>query len=295
MTPHGCTAPVASRRSPPDRCHRTTFLSKRSARSVTSCAPRPSRVAAASPSRPGSPAPSTRCSSTASKPRAPWQTSGRAALLAVGGYGRGTLAYGSDLDLVLLVDDPEAPAVAPFTEALLHPLWDGGIAVGHAVRSVDDFVALARTDIRTATTVLDARCVAGDAGLRARRGDALCERALRRRPRALSRRAHRGDVVATPPLRRHGVPPRARREAQPRRAPRRRHRAVGAAGALRRGELRRGARSERALSRSERDALDEAQEFLWRVRSLLHARSRRRSDRLAFDEQEEAAVEPHRG
>ncbi len=92
---------------------------------------------------------------------------GRAALLAVGGYGRATLAHGSDLDLVLLVDDPEAPWVEPFATAMLHPLWDAGIALGHAVRSVDDFVGLARTDVRTATTVLDARTLAGDGDLAA--------------------------------------------------------------------------------------------------------------------------------
>ncbi len=213
---------------------------------------------------------------------------GRAALVAVGGYGRGSLAYGSDLDLVLLVDDPEAASVAPFAEALLHPLWDAGIAVGHAVRSVDDFVALARTDVRTATTVLDARRVAGDEDL-AREAAARCASAL-----------FDGDLGRFL----DGLTDEMSS----------RHRRFGATvyllepdvkhsrGGLRDVDIARWALRARfgaasfdealtanALSNSERDALVDAQEFLWRVRSLLHARSRRRSDRLAFDEQEEAA------
>ena len=52
-------------------------------------------------------------------------------------------------------------------EAFLYPLWDSRIDVGHQVQSVDSVLTLARTDLRTATMLLDARCIAGDRALAA--------------------------------------------------------------------------------------------------------------------------------
>jgi [protein-PII] uridylyltransferase len=85
----------------------------------------------------------------------------RVALVALGGYGRGALAPGSDLDLVLLTDD-DPLALQGFAEQLLHPLWDARVSLGHAVRAVNELADLARDDLRTATSVLDARPLAGD-------------------------------------------------------------------------------------------------------------------------------------
>jgi [protein-PII] uridylyltransferase len=91
--------------------------------------------------------------------------SGRIALLAVGGYGRGELSPRSDLDL-LLVHDVKPKNVArdlePTAAALWYPLWDGGVKLGHAVRRVDEQLALARTDLDSATAILTARALAGD-------------------------------------------------------------------------------------------------------------------------------------
>ena len=72
-------------------------------------------------------------------------------LAAVGSYGRGTLSLKSDVDVVFLCDNPEEPRVAALTEAFLYPLWDIGLKVGHAARGVDETLALAHTDISTAT------------------------------------------------------------------------------------------------------------------------------------------------
>lgn len=91
--------------------------------------------------------------------------SGRVALVAIGGYGRGELAPGSDLDL-LLVHDVKARKVAkdiePTASALWYPLWDSGIKLGHAVRRVDEQLDLARTDLDSATALITARPLAGD-------------------------------------------------------------------------------------------------------------------------------------
>ena len=52
--------------------------------------------------------------------------------------------------------------MAKFTEDMLYPLWDAKIKVGHAVRSVEESVSLAKEDLPTATALLDGRMVAGD-------------------------------------------------------------------------------------------------------------------------------------
>lgn len=91
--------------------------------------------------------------------------SGRVALLAVGGYGRGELAPQSDLDL-LLVHDVKAKKVArdiePTASAIWYPLWDAGVRLGHAVRRIDEQLDLARTDLDSATALTTARPLAGD-------------------------------------------------------------------------------------------------------------------------------------
>jgi [protein-PII] uridylyltransferase len=80
----------------------------------------------------------------------------RVALIAVGGFGRGELAPYSDLD-VLLVHDGKASAVEGVASAIWYPVWDAGVKLGHAVRSVDDTLSLASDDLDTATSLLTAR------------------------------------------------------------------------------------------------------------------------------------------
>lgn len=82
------------------------------------------------------------------------------ALAAVGSYGRCTLSPYSDLDVrVLCSVSPERAAAV--TEALLYPLWDAGLNIGHQVVSLDDVVELGRADLPTATSLLDWRHLAG--------------------------------------------------------------------------------------------------------------------------------------
>ena len=91
--------------------------------------------------------------------------SGHVALLAIGGYGRGELTPGSDLDL-LLVHDVKPKKVAkdiePTASALWYPLWDSGVKLGHAVRRLDEQLDLAKTDLDSATALVTARPLAGD-------------------------------------------------------------------------------------------------------------------------------------
>lgn len=89
--------------------------------------------------------------------------SGRVALLAVGGYGRGELAPFSDLDL-LLVHDGARP-IEDFASNLWYPIWDAGLKLGHSVRTVAETMKLASDDLDTATGILTARFLAGEKSL----------------------------------------------------------------------------------------------------------------------------------
>ncbi len=90
---------------------------------------------------------------------------GTLAIVATGGYGRGTLAPFSDVDLLFLVIDAPGPAVLAAVEAMLYFLWDLGLKVGHATRSVADCLHDAEADLQTRTALLDARLVAGEPAL----------------------------------------------------------------------------------------------------------------------------------
>lgn len=83
------------------------------------------------------------------------------ALVAVGGYGRGELSPGSDLDVLLLHDDGRS-GVQATAGRLWYPVWDCGVALDHSVRTVSQAVEVADGDLKVALGLLDARHVAGD-------------------------------------------------------------------------------------------------------------------------------------
>jgi len=96
----------------------------------------------------------------------------RMAVVAVGGYGRGTLAPGSDIDLLFVLPYKQTPWGEQIVEYLLYVLWDLGLKVGHATRNIDDCVRLSRTDMTIRTSILEARFICGDTQL----ADELVER-----------------------------------------------------------------------------------------------------------------------
>jgi [protein-PII] uridylyltransferase len=89
----------------------------------------------------------------------------RIAVVAVGGYGRGTLAPGSDVDLLFLFPHKQTAWGESVVEAMLYPLWDLKLKVGHSVRSVDDCMREARADMTVRTALLEARFLTGDRAL----------------------------------------------------------------------------------------------------------------------------------
>jgi [protein-PII] uridylyltransferase len=89
-----------------------------------------------------------------------------AALVAVGGYGRGELSPRSDLDVVLLVADAfDDDVVAALAEKVWYPLWDDNVPLDHSVRTEHELRAAADDDFRVALGLLDMRHVAGDPAL----------------------------------------------------------------------------------------------------------------------------------
>ncbi|XSG83160.1 MAG: [protein-PII] uridylyltransferase [Methyloligella sp. ZOD6] len=92
-------------------------------------------------------------------------SSERMAIVATGGYGRGRLAPGSDIDIMFLLPHKQTAWGESVAEFMLYLLWDLGLKVGHATRSVDHCVRLALSDMTIRTALLDARLILGDEDL----------------------------------------------------------------------------------------------------------------------------------
>ena len=210
------------------------------------------------------------------------------AILATGGYGRSELCPHSDLDLLFLYPGASDAEVQAFTEAILYPLWDCRLEVGHAVRTAPQSIALAREDLTACTALLDARLVAGDAALagefvettwRALHGAASNDFVQRLAEEMHSRHARFGQTAFL-------LEPNVKSGAGGYRdlcvglwAAKARYRVTDFDGLVRRGQI----AAHRAV------ALRDAREFYLSVRTLAHLHARRRQDQLTFEIQEAIA------
>jgi [protein-PII] uridylyltransferase len=93
------------------------------------------------------------------------------ALVALGGYGRGELNPCSDIDIMflhngnLVANGKPTPYLAAIIDGILYPLWDLGLKLGPTVRSIDDCVRIANSDMQSKTSLIEARLVAGEPAL----------------------------------------------------------------------------------------------------------------------------------
>lgn len=218
------------------------------------------------------------------------------ALAAVGSYGRGAVALRSDVDVRILVHSGTRAraAAARLSDAMLYPLWDAGLSVGHQIIDAGEALELAQDDLATATALLDLRLIAGERGIL----DELVDRAHaglfsegelprfveRLEEEAAARHARFGGSL-------YLLEPEVKAGAGGLRdldialwAARARYRLRGGQGPF--AELVRLG----VLVPREAHEIARAEEFLWRVRNRLHAHAERKSDRLTFDRQEAIAM-----
>ena len=210
------------------------------------------------------------------------------AIVAVGGYGRGTLAPGSDIDLLFLTPSIEDRRVGEVVEFLLYALWDARQKVGHATRTVSDCVKLAKTDNTIMTAVLEARFICGDAPLFAElqaqyrsgivqkeaRGfvtDKLAERDIRHSKSGESRYAVEPDLKDG----KGGL--------------RDLHTLFWIAKFLFDANTPEELADKGAFSRDDLRRFQKAEDFLWAVRCHLHFIAKRGEDKISFDRQGELA------
>ncbi|MBX9801829.1 MAG: [protein-PII] uridylyltransferase [Caulobacteraceae bacterium] len=212
----------------------------------------------------------------------------RLSLIAVGGYGRGVLAPFSDLDLLFLRPWKPIPRTEQVIEFMLYVLWDLGLKVGQSARSVDECLALARSDMTVRTALLEARPLAGDERLA---GDFITKfraQVVRADPRAfIAAKLEERDV-------RHQKSGAVRYRVEPN--------VKDGKGGLRdlntlfwiarclAPDSPLGARvMDGLLTARERRTFEEAFDFLWRVRAHLHLTAGRPEEKLTFDLQPEVA------
>jgi [protein-PII] uridylyltransferase len=89
----------------------------------------------------------------------------RMAVVAVGGYGRNVLAPSSDVDLLFVRNHKQTAWAESVIEYMLYALWDMGLKVGHAFRTIDECVKLSKEDVTIRTSILDKRFLFGDRGV----------------------------------------------------------------------------------------------------------------------------------
>jgi [protein-PII] uridylyltransferase len=205
------------------------------------------------------------------------------ALVALGGYGRRELSPHSDVDIMVLHDPAARGRVEALAPAVFKKLWDLRLHLGHSVRTVADCIDVAGSDLATATSLLEARRLLGDAALvermeRRLRADVVRDGAAF--VRKLVAEMRRGYAKHGSSL--YMLEPNVKKSG----------------GGLRTIHFLRWialARHDSAdlgvlharglLTAAEGRALREAQEFYWRVRNDLHFAAGHPADTLAFDDQ----------
>lgn len=210
------------------------------------------------------------------------------ALVAVGGYGRGELHPGSDIDLLLLLPNGYAGADDDRIEAFITFLWDISLEVGHAVRTVSETAAEAARDVTVITNILESRLLCGDEDLyQAMQVATAPDRIWSSREffaaklEEQTRRHHRFNDTAynLEPNVKEG--PGGLRDIQVIDWVAKRHFGSRTLHDLVRQEF---------LTEDEYQRLIAAQDFLWKVRFGLHDTTGRKEDRLLFDHQRTLAA-----
>jgi [protein-PII] uridylyltransferase len=210
------------------------------------------------------------------------------AIVALGGYGRAELCLQSDVDLMLLFENPLPRDTDALIREVVYPLWDAGMDVGHATRSLKDCLHLARRDGEVLTSLLDARFICGQSRLYSTLMEKLRQTVIRPRKtetirwlietnQARHRRFGDSSYLLEPNL----------KEGQG--GLRDYHTMLWIARIISDIHRRRDLEYDGYLSHEEYEAFEAALQLVWQVRNRLHHASGRKNDQLHFDHQERLA------
>ncbi len=210
------------------------------------------------------------------------------ALIAVGGYGRGELHPHSDIDIMILAEEPALAKHGETLERFLLLMWDIGLDVGHSVRTPEDCIEQGRDDITVATNIMEARLLSGPEALFQQMRDTTNQNHIwpgrdffqAKWDEQIARHHKFHDTAYNlEPNVKEG--PGGLRDIQ----------MIGWVAKRHFGcETLAGLVEHNFLTEDEYQALIEGQSFLWRVRYGLHVLARRREDRLLFDHQRNLAT-----
>jgi len=205
-------------------------------------------------------------------------------LVAMGGYGRRELAPYSDIDVMLLTQGDQAEVAHTISKGVFHRLWDLGFQVGHSVRSIAECLEISETDLPACTSLMEARFLGGHAAVFQEFQRKFDRRILKRRSKKFildkieERQREYAKFGGTVFL----LEPNIKKSK----------------GGLRDlhlvqwvGQARYGVGTIQELSNrgilafQDYQVLQDAQEFLWRLRGFLHFEAKRAQDILTFDDQ----------
>ncbi len=212
------------------------------------------------------------------------------AIVGLGGYGRAEQCIHSDVDLLILFGKKVPDEAEELVREYVYPLWDEGLQIGYAIRSLSDCIQIAKTDYETLTAMLDARFICGISSLYADLAARLGERITGRFTGKVSqwlvdrnrkRHEHYGDsAFLLEPNLKEG------------------------AGGLRDyhtllwiGKIRYGIKTfndfkyEGILSQDEYDHMGDSLSYIWGIRNRLHYIAGRKCDQLYFEYQTRLAEE----
>jgi [protein-PII] uridylyltransferase len=206
----------------------------------------------------------------------------RLTIVAVGGYGRGTLAPGSDIDLLFLLPYKQTPWGESVVEAILYMLWDLRQKVGHSSRSVAECLRQARADITIRTTILEARFILGSSELFHELLHSFDHEIMRVDARAFvaAKLAERDQRVSRAGSSRYLVEPNVK---EGKGGLRDLHTLFWIAKYVYRVREPEELVAAGLFTRSELTLFQRCEEFLWRVRCQLHFSTGRAEERLSFD------------
>jgi [protein-PII] uridylyltransferase len=209
-------------------------------------------------------------------------------VVATGGYGRGLLSRGSDIDLLFLLPSKQTPWGESVVEYMLYLLWDLRFKVGHATRTIDQCIKLANSDMTIRTALLDARLIFGDRDLFA----AMAERFQRDVVRGTARAFI--DAKMSERDERHKRGGESRYKVEPnvkdgKGGLRDLHTLHWLAKYIHADEPGKEGHVSRIFSADETTTFRTSEDFLWTVRCHLHFLTNRAEERLSFELQPQLA------